>query len=299
MIGRSITPTTSDRLAKTVHSELYVRAIKIEIGPSTHVELRYKGSPSNPDWSGIDEIDDLYPEAEGFVMLKSYPSGAPAVLPATVDPDFVRTVRKDLSHSQVIEVARSCQMESSLEWLKQMAEGTIPTQGVTRNAVMSKVANFGSVEVVGVNPRTIDLPIIRPSDMTLTQMFQLPDENLQAQLDRQHRLESVRVTDRDARLTFTRRKRKQTSTVKKSIAQTARRLFSSSQSQSHAAENHSDDEKHRGDHSQDEIRDIQDNTWGAKIEDCNVGVYAAVCSHDLDAYGLSILQVLVLFVTKF
>jgi len=40
-------------LTRTINSQLYVRAIKLEIGFSGQVELFYKGSPANPHWGGL------------------------------------------------------------------------------------------------------------------------------------------------------------------------------------------------------------------------------------------------------
>jgi len=67
-------------LAATPKCELYVRALKLEIGPSGHVEMKFKGSPANAEWGGLSEPDDLYPTAEGFIVLKSYPEGTPDIL---------------------------------------------------------------------------------------------------------------------------------------------------------------------------------------------------------------------------
>ena len=43
---------------------LYVRAVKLSVGRSGFVEMVYKGSPTDPIWSGTD--NDHYPNADGL-----------------------------------------------------------------------------------------------------------------------------------------------------------------------------------------------------------------------------------------
>lgn len=116
-----------------------------------------------------------------IVILTSYPEGIPDILKSTIDPDVVQKVVRDLAHSSLIDLTESAGLRGGLTWLRQvMTDGAIPTQGPTRNLCVSRSAHFGSVEVVGVGDRLIDLPIVRPLLMTKEEMFQLPHDSLEA-----------------------------------------------------------------------------------------------------------------------
>lgn len=282
-------------LTATVHSELYVRAIKMEVGPSGLVEMVYKGSPANPEWAGLDKPDDLYPTATGFVLLTSFPEGSPDVISPTLDPEKVRTVKRDLCHARIVDLARACEMENSLDWLKEVMEnGTIPSGGLTRRKIVSKIDHFGSVEVVGIHPRIVDLPIIRPTKLTQTEMFKLPVETLQEEHDRRRRLQLVQHADKDACVSFV-KKRKPAPPVRQVVAR-ARTLFANED----AVEN---EEKYRetkrqppssveeGEEDSLLSRLSKQTKWQAKMRDCQVGGFAAVHSVYDNGVGLEIWEV--------
>jgi len=182
----------------TANCDLYVRAIKLEMGPSGQVEMLYKGSPSNANWGGLSEIDDMYPTAKGFVLLVTLPEGSPEVVVSRVAHTVIQKVQHDLKHAK-LQTAEACSLGDSLQWLEQAICGPIPTNGLTQNSVVSKCANFGVVESVGVPPRLYDLPIIRPVKKTPSQMFELPRDNLDEIRQRNERLDNAQASDRNAR----------------------------------------------------------------------------------------------------
>ena len=171
----------------------------------------------------------------------------------------------------------------------------MPTLGVTSNRVDPKCVNFGSVEIVGVPPRTIDLPIIRHREMTMEEMFSLPRSNLEEIQERERRLEGVCVTDRDARVTFTARKRKTPPNVR-GVAARARDLFSSTQGsiggQNQMVSATESESKHDGtDPCQEAKEPMSEDGWYESISNCEPGAFAAVHSNYNDSLGLAIVKV--------
>lgn len=283
-------------ISASAASELYVRAIKLEYGPSGTVELKYKGSPANPEWGGLDEPDDVFPDAQGFVIMPTFPIGTPDVSkPVEGDKKVevekkIAKVQKDLRHTKIIDAASVCGLSDSLEWLSEMMEGTMPTGGLTQRPIVSKSSNFGSVEVVGVEPRTIDLPIVRPEKMTHDEMFMLPPSVREAVAQREEKRSLVPYTDRDAHVSFaTTRKRKPAPSMKELVAR--RSLISEL-----GRESKRDDKSSQSDSSDSDEEKSDEPTemtsWKAKMADCEVGGYAAVHSlYDGGAYGLTIVKV--------
>ncbi len=63
--------------------------------------MLYKGSPSNANWGGLSEIDDMYPTAKGFVLLVTLPEGSPEVVVSRVAHTVIQKVQHDLKHAKL------------------------------------------------------------------------------------------------------------------------------------------------------------------------------------------------------
>jgi len=265
-------------------SELYVRAIKLQMGPSQKVEMMYKGSPSNTKWLGLTEPDPRYPRAEGFVILNDIPEGSPDILESSVPQEVIRQVKRSLQHPNLIDFVQANELAGGLAWLAQTIEGKLPTRGLSENPPMSKSVNFGKIEVVGVGNRTIDLPIIRPERITQEKMFVLPLALLQTINDRNELLTHVRVTDRDARVEYAKKNRTQNSSVRGVV----RQLFSNPPEldEKHNTVELSSEESQQSD---DELTEY--DPWRPDVKECQVGGFAAVNANYAGQYDLALVKV--------
>ena len=94
---------------------------------------------------------------------------------SVVEDGKIKQVVHDLKIPKVVQTARACGLGDSLAWLAEFMKGTIPTHGLTQNPIVSKCANFGTVETIGVPPRLHDLP-----SFAQQKQMQTPCSNSQA-----------------------------------------------------------------------------------------------------------------------
>jgi hypothetical protein len=65
----------------------------------------YKGSPSNPDWSGVGGPEDRYQDGPGFVILPVIPPGFPSPLPPLpLTPDLIEAQVRAFGHHMMVEL---------------------------------------------------------------------------------------------------------------------------------------------------------------------------------------------------
>ena len=173
----------------SAHCAMYVRAIRLSVGKSGFVELVYKGSPSDPVWSGTD--NDHYPNAEGFVILHSYPEGLPNILPH-VSSGLNESDVRQLNNPKLLQLAESAGLKGSLSWLCEFitSGGIIPTGAlVPDHQLTSKSRGWDEVRKIGVSNRTYDLPFMRPSnDMEFEVFWGLPTAVEQDRISREARI---------------------------------------------------------------------------------------------------------------
>jgi len=79
--------------------------------------------------------------------------------------------------------------------------GRLPTQGPTTTAnIPAKTVGYGSVELVGVSNRSVDLPIFRAKiGASFAEMFNLPHDVEEKRLERLEQLANVRQYDVECR----------------------------------------------------------------------------------------------------
>jgi len=193
----------------------------------------------------------------------------------------IQKVQHDLKHAKLVQTAEACSLGDSLQWLEQAICGPIPTNGLTQNSVVSKCANFGVVESVGVPPRLYDLPIIRPVKKTPSQMFELPRDNLDEIRQRNERLDNAQASDRNARVFFPPPSKRKSSPSVRGVIQRGRQLFSMTPSSSIEEKEEKKEEREL----------TMEDPWSTRISECEVGAFAAVHSHYDDAFGLAIIKV--------
>lgn len=189
-------------LTKSRHQQDYVRAIKLEMGNCNYVEMFYKRSPSDEKWGGLNEQDGKFPSANGFVILTSYPTGAPKIQERKVfSGEEKLKLERYLCHRLVYEISENAGLSQGLDWLRSLGDtGKIPTRGLSKLKIVSKARNFGSVEDVGVGNRIIALPIIRSTNMTQSDMFRLHNTTQQFQEDPPPRDDEIVNSDLNVRI---------------------------------------------------------------------------------------------------
>jgi hypothetical protein len=215
----------------------------------------------------------------------------PDILESSVNQEKIKQVKHSLQHPNLIEFVRVNELAGGLAWLAQTIEGKLPTRGLTENPHMSKSVNFGTIEVVGVGNRTIDLPIIRPELMTQHKMFVLPLDLLQEFSERKDLLTLVRVTDRDARVEYKKKQRTHNSSVR-GVVSRARQLFSNAPEldEKHNTPEISSEESEESEESP-RRRLTESDPWNADVTQCQVGGFAAVNALYDDQYGLALVKV--------
>jgi hypothetical protein len=283
---------------KTSHTEMYVRALKFEVGKSGFVEMKVKGSPSNPVWKGVGEADERYPDAEGFVILKSYPPGIPCVLPKeyTWSKMHAKANIRQFANHKMLETAESVGLQRSLKWLCQVIEtATLPTKPLPPDThVPPKAQGWGQVEVIGVSDRTYNLPIVRPLTCSHHEFFDLTEELEAHRLSRIERLEHVRRFDVEAGLMHYSAKKKGSAKKKSSGTKKVQKRLKQVVSDSSDAD---DEELKSIDRShvrtpEKEVKELEDDDdWRCSIEDCKPNVFAAVHALYGNEFGLSIVKV--------
>jgi len=114
----------------TSYSELYVRAVKFEKGPSGKVEMHFKGSPTNAQWRGVGIPDEKYPDCDGLVVLDRVPPGTPTVIPHNALSKTPELTVKQLRHPKLVDRAKISNLRGSLQWvIDAVTTGRLPTQG--------------------------------------------------------------------------------------------------------------------------------------------------------------------------
>lgn len=286
----------------TGHSDNYVRAVKFETSSSGMIEMHFKGSPTNPHWSGLETPDEKYPSSDGFVILDSYPTTTPSVLGHLGLSKYPELKKKTFAGEKMAERASSVGLEGSPQWLVDaLSQGTLPTHGPTVHDIPDRAKGYGTVESVGARNRLIDLPIVRCIDQEYQEMFSLPTEAEQDRLQRLDRLSRVTTPDTVARPVHyvSKSRKRMADLISKS------RIYrstldkgddhdgssSSSESEDEVAE-HSVRKRSRSTEEVEEKTKFPTDSWGADFTLCKVGCFAVVNSLYDSTYGMSITKVL-------
>lgn len=280
----------------TATSPLYVRAIKFEVGQSGLIEMHFKGSPSSPQWRGVGEPDEKYPDATGLVVMRNFPGQTtPEILRHGQLSKYTELDIRQFRGQKLQEKAEIAGLRGSLEWMVDVLKSNrIPTHGPTTTTIPYCQKGYSSVEKVGVHDRVVDLPIFRGKlDTNFAEMFILPED---VETDRLHRLDQLanaRTYDVECRQVFY-----QKSKTRKRL----RALIETVKTRKPPpipSQDDNGDEAHSENSEADEEEEVEEkkqtvgpnDEWNADMKDCQKGAYAVVHSLYVDSYGIAIVKV--------
>ena len=288
----------------TSQSDLYVRALKFEIGPSGKVEMLSKGSPSNAQWAGVDQREEKYPDAAGVVILDTCPDSTPNVLPHLGLSKYPHLKIKHFESARMREREHSVRLDGSLNWMiSVLKDGKLPTHGPVVENVSDSASGYGTVEKVGVDSRVVNLPIVRCSPgLEHAVMFKLPLESEQDRLTRLEQLASVMTPDTVARPLFYVSKSKKRMMTLIGKTQSFRSSLSSlgsrdaEDAESSSSESSGGDEPKRNRRKRREREEKKDqlgpeDEWSADFSGCQVGAFAVIHAKYDTGCGMSIVKV--------
>ena len=152
---------------RTTNDVSYVRAFRFTRNECGQSEMHVKGSPSNPEWFGMDSV----PNAPGFPVLSGIPDG----MPKYKQPDQYKIPDPYINHlnsDKMVQYANDTGRGPMHADLMRMARTLcVPSQGPVSERGLAKLdplrrkkmAGWGTVEMIGV-PSCISyiVPFIRP-----------------------------------------------------------------------------------------------------------------------------------------
>lgn len=157
----------------------YVRAFRFTCNEQGQCEMHVKGSPSCPEWFGINSV----PNATGFPILSGIPDGMPKYKHPT---DYTMPIPylNRLGGDKILQYAAANGRAGMHPYLMQMAQTmTVPSYGVVSQRTLAKVdvmrqnrmAGWGSIEMIGVRSCvSYMVPFVRRKMQDARSFWQIP-----------------------------------------------------------------------------------------------------------------------------
>ena len=172
--------TISGFTNSSVRNPLYVRAFRFFKNEANSVEMVIKGSPSNPQWHGVNSV----PGAAGFRMLKSTPPGSPYLLrqkKMSINPTYMKGIKSEkiadfcARHGKLVMHDNLIQMGDNM---LVPSEGPVPAEEIRKlpEYRQKNLAGYTTIERIGRGDTEFwyIVPFIREDLEILNNFWNLP-----------------------------------------------------------------------------------------------------------------------------